>query len=214
MDRIIQVNGLTRTELLLLRPFVRQPWKEFTVSDMKHITGNRSHHYVFEALKKFTALRIIEEQKRGNTNIYRVNYDNNPNLDFLVMAEYSIRDERRDIPFNILAKITNRLRNPFYVLMIGGSYVEKKQKVESDLDMAIIIPNSEQKKKYEIALKEGELTIPEIHGLVFTQEEFYQMLINKEFNYGKELARKHILVSGAEHYFKILFEAMRYGFKG
>jgi hypothetical protein len=40
------------------------------------------------------------------------------------------------------------------------------------------------------------------------------MLINDEFNYGKELARKHILYYGAEQYYKILFWAMKNGFKG
>ena len=82
------------------------------------------------------------------------------------------------------------------------------------MDVAIIIPASESKKSYEIALKEGELMIPEVHGFVFTQEEFYLMLINKEYNYGKEIARKHMIICGAESYYKILFEAMRNGFKG
>jgi len=82
------------------------------------------------------------------------------------------------------------------------------------LDIAIIIPNSESKKEYEIALKEGELMIPEVHGYTFTKDEFYQMLVNDEFNYGKEAARKHILFCGGEQYYKILFEAMKHGFKG
>ena len=82
------------------------------------------------------------------------------------------------------------------------------------MDVAIIIPNSEQKKAFAIALKEGELMVPEVHGFVFTQDEFYQMLTNNEFNYGKEAARKHIIFYGAEQYYQILFEAMNHGFKG
>ncbi len=79
---------------------------------------------------------------------------------------------------------------------------------------SIIIPNAEAKRSYEIALKEGELMIPEIEGYIFTQEEFFQMLINEEFNYGKELVRKHIIFYGAEAYYKIIFEAIKHGFKG
>ena len=81
------------------------------------------------------------------------------------------------------------------------------------MDIAIIIPNSESKKQYEIALREGEFMIPEVHGYVFTQDEFYQMLVNDEFNYGKELVKKHIIFCGAEQYYSIVFEAIKNGFK-
>ena len=56
--------------------------------------------------------------------------------------------------------------------------------------------------------------VPEVHGFVFTQAETIQMLTNEEFNYGKEFTKKHIIIQGAEMYYKILFEAMRHGFKG
>jgi predicted nucleotidyltransferase len=125
-----------------------------------------------------------------------------------------IKEERIDIPYAKLINITEKIDGSFYILLVGGSYADKKQKPSSDLDVAMIIPNTESKKPCETALRDGEYIVPEVHGYVFSQEEFYSMLINKEFNYGKELARKHILVYGAEAYYKILLEAMKNGFKG
>lgn len=213
MDKTIHNNGLFRQELLLLKPFVKEPWREFTLTEIKAITKNKSHHYVFEALKKFTKLGIIIEKKKGNTNIYAVN-TYNQDLHYLMITEAIIKEQRADIPYKSIKQITSRIKNPFYALIVGGSYAEGKQKPASDLDIAFIIPDSEVKKPYQIALKEGELMIPEIHGYIFTREELCQMLINDEFNYGKELARKHIIYYGAEAYYKILFEAMKNGFKG
>jgi len=213
MDKIIHKSGLIKKELALLRPFIKEPWKEFTLSEIKKITKNKSHHYVFEAMKKFALLGLIKEEKKGNTNIYCLDYKNEETLSYLALVEFLIKEERIDIQYKNLRKITNKLKNQFYVLLICGSYAEKKQKPSSDLDLAFIIPDSESKKIYEIALKEGELMIPEVHGFIFTQEEVYQMLTNKEFNYGKEFAKKHIIIQGAETYYRILFEAMKNGFK-
>lgn len=213
MDKSIQNSGLIKKELLIIMPFIKEPWKEFTLTEIKTITKNKSHHYVFEALKKFVRLNIINEQKKGNTNIYAINPENQ-DLHYLTIAESIIKEKRIDVPYKNIKQISSKIKNPYYSLIIGGSYAEGKQKATSDLDIAIIIPDSETKKPYQIALKEGELMMPEVHGYIFTNDEFYQMLMNREFNYGKELAKKHILYYGAEQYYVILFKAMKNGFKG
>lgn len=214
MDKTIHNNGLTRKELFLLKPFVKEPWREFTLSEIKKICKNKSHHYVFDALKKFVLLALLKGVKRGNTNIYCVNYENTDGISYFAFVESLLKEKMANIPFKNLIKIKKKIKNVFFSLVVCGSYAENKQKLNSDLDVAIIIPNCESKKSYEIALKEGELMIPEVHGFVFTQEEFYLMLTNDEFNYGKELARKHIIVCGAEPFYSVLFEALKNGFKG
>jgi len=40
------------------------------------------------------------------------------------------------------------------------------------------------------------------------------MLTNKEFNYGKEVARNNVIFYGGSIYFNILNEAIEYGFRG
>lgn len=165
-------------------------------------------------MKKFGKIGILKEEKKGNTNIYSLNYETDEHISYLAFMEAIAKEERQDIPFKNLKQITDLIKTPFYCLVVGGSYAEGKQKPSSDIDIAIIIPDCEAKKAFESALKRGELIIPEVHGFVFTSEEFYQMLVNKEYNFGKELARKHILIYGTEAYYKILFETMKNGFKG
>lgn len=213
MDKTIQNSGFVKKELSLLRSFIKEPWREFTITEIKKIAKKKSHHYVFEALKKFCFLEVLKEKKAGNTNTYSVDYESEKSIQLISFVEYIMRDERTEIPYVNLAKIAKNIKSPFYSFLITGSYAEKKQKPNSDIDIVIIIPNSESKKDFQTALREGELMHPEIHGFVFTQDDFYQMLTNSEFNYGKEAARKHIIFYGAEQYYKILFEAMKHGFK-
>ena len=213
VDRTIQKSGQLKKEIALLVPFIKQPWKDFTLSEIKILTKNRSHHYVFEALDKFAQKTIIKKEMRGNTNIYRLN-EGTQILDYFIMAELSTKEKSTHLPIRAIQQIQEKIKEAHYTLIVTGSYAQNKQKTNSDLDIAIIIPNEKSKKPYEIALKEGELAIPETHGFVFTEEEFYQMLINNEFNFGKECAKSHILIYGLEPYYKILLRGLQNGFKG
>lgn len=215
MDRLVHKNGLIKRELLLLKPFIKEPWKEFTLTEIKESTGTKSHHYAFESMKKFASMGMLNERKVGKTNVYKINAKATLTIAYLSFLESIIRDERKDVPYGNLLRIAEKIKSPFYSLIVGGSYAAKKQRPTSDMDVVIIIPNSEDKRTYEIALKEGELMLPEVHGFVFTQEELYLMLTDKkELNYGKELARKHIIFFGGESYYRILLEAIENGFKG
>lgn len=213
VDSIIQKRGLLKKEILILAPFVKEPWKEFTLTEIKQITQKKSHHYVFNALRRFAGLGIITLKKCGNTNIYYLNCQNR-DFSYLVAIENAFKERRIDIPYQNILHITEKIKSPFYTLLIGGSYAEGKQKPTSDLDVSIIIPDADNKKSYQIALKDGEMMIPEIHSFVFTASEMYQMLINNEFNLGKELVKKHIVFYGAEAFYILLFEALKHGFKG
>lgn len=213
MDKTIQKSGQLKKEITLLTPFIKEPWKDFTLSEIKILTKNRSHHYVYEALEKFSNKNILRKEMRGNTNIYKFN-ENAKELDYFTLAEIAIKEKNTQIPIAVIQQVQNRIKSSFYTLLVAGSYAKGKQAKTSDLDIAIITPNQSNKKPYEIALKEGELTMPEVHGFVFTEDEFYQMLINNEFNYGKECAKNHILIYGMDAYYKILLRGMQNGFKG
>src|SRR3989344_785494 len=213
MDKTIQNNGQLKKEIALLVPFIMEPWRDFTLAEIKALTKSKSHHYAYEALEKFSAKSIIKKEMRGNTNIYKIN-ENTKELDYFALAELSIKEKSKHLPLKVIQQIQAKIKGSYYTLLITGSYAKNKQTKNSDLDIAILIPNEKAKKPFEIALKEGELTIPEVHGFVFTEEEFYQMLINNEFNFGKECAKNHILIYGLEPYYKILLRGLQNGFKG
>ena len=65
MDRTIQNSGQLKKGIALLLPFIKEPWKDFTLTEIKSITKNRSHHYVYNSLEKFSVTsRNIPNSKR------------------------------------------------------------------------------------------------------------------------------------------------------
>ncbi len=80
----------------------------------------------------------------------------------------------------------------------------------------MIICDDAQSTKAVIAeiMLESELSIPQIHPYAFTASNLFEMLANKEANYGKEIAGNCLLITGAKQYYEIVLRAANNGFNG
>lgn len=201
-------------EHIILEPFAKDTWKKFTFKEIKKLSHNKSDNYVHTVLKRFVASGIIKEQKIGNNIIYSLakNISSLNTMGFI--AEYKANTSKY-IPHDNIQKIINKLKTKFYIFIVTGSYAKAKQKETSDLDIIIICDNKQEPNAILSQIKlESELMIPEVHPYVFTQEQLYQMLTTKEENYGKEIARNNLIITGGKSYYSILIEAIEHGFNG
>lgn len=201
-------------EHTILEPFAQEAWKKFTFKEIKKLSHNKSDNYVHTVLKRFVAFGILQEQKIGNNLVYSLS-KNAPSLNTTgFVAEYKANTTKH-IPHKNIQKIINKLKTAFYIFIVTGSYAKAKQKETSDLDIVIICDNKQEPNAILSQIKlESELMIPEVHPYVFTQEQFYQMLTTKEENYGKEIARNNLIITGGKSYYLILMEAIEHGFNG
>lgn len=198
----------------ILEPFAKEAWKNFTFKEIKKLSHNKSDNYVHTTLKCFVTLEILQEQRIGSNLVYSLtkNLFTFNTLGFI--AEYKA-NAAKHLPHKNIQKLTNKLKTAFYVFIITGSYAKVKQRGTSDLDVVIICDNKQEPNAILSQIKlESELTVPEIHPYVFTQDQFYQMLLTKEENYGKEIARNNLVMTGGKAYYSILLEAIEHGFNG
>ncbi|MEW5896193.1 MAG: nucleotidyltransferase domain-containing protein [Nanoarchaeota archaeon] len=201
-------------EYTLLEPFAKEAWKKFTFKEVKKLSRNKSDNYVHTSLKRFVTSGILQEQKVGNNLTYSLikNISSLNTIGFVV--EYHA-NRAKHLPHKNIQKIINKLKIAFYVFIVTGSYAKAKQKETSDLDVVIICDSKQEPNAIVSQIKlESELMIPEVHPYVFTQEQFYQMLTTKEENYGKEIARNNLIITGGKAYYLILIEAIEHGFNG
>jgi predicted nucleotidyltransferase len=204
---------LNREEVGILKIFSRKPWEELSPPQVKRISGKSSQHYVYSALRKMSSLGILKARKAGRTTLYSLDLGNRAAIANLTLLEETSSLEK-NIPQSNIEELLKSIKTPFFSLIVTGSYAEGKQTKKSDLDVVVIVDSGHDKRKVEASLWGGELMIPEVHLYVFTDEEFLSMLVSKDENYGKEVARKHIIVQGAGPYYMILREAVRNGFNG
>ena len=201
-------------EYTILEPFAKEAWKKFTFKEIKKLSCNKSDNYVHTTLKRFVASEVLQEQKIGNNIVYSLkqNVSSLNTIGFVAEYEASIA---KHLPHKVIQKIIQKLKTSFYIFIVTGSYAKGKQKENSDLDIVLICDNKQDPNSILSQIRfESELSIPEVHPYVFTQDQFYQMLTNKEANYGKEIVRSNLIITGGKVYYSIILEAIEHGFNG
>lgn len=199
----------------ILEEFVKKPWKKFTFKEIKKLSGKKSESYVYTSLKKFVKSNILKEERVGNVVLYSLNLSSHKTLTYVGFVLEYLSWNKKQIPYKDLEKIASKIPTKFFIFIITGSYVTNTQKKTSDIDVVIICDDAFDSKKIYAELKQdSELNIPPIHLYVFKNSEFLEMLLNKEANYGKEIANKNLILFGGEGYYKIISEAVKNGFTG
>ena len=202
---------LTKKELQIIELFRKNIFSDFTILEIMKRLGTKSYSWTYNSIKKLQKEDIILIERKGQSQLCRINLHNQKTIAYLGLLE-ELNALEKNIPN--FKKISELMPLDFHILIITGSYVDKKFNKESDLDVVVIIDSENEKKWILNKLKnEGDLMIPQLHPYVFTRKEFLEMLTNKEENYGKEIDKKHLILGGAELFFKILREAISYGYK-
>ncbi len=203
---------LTQKELQVIELFRKNILTNFTIREVMKKLDTKSYNWTHNVIKKLHDYQIIIIKKRGQSHLCSINLESHLSILYLSLLE-EINALNKKIPnLNKILSLVNTYGG-FYVLIIAGSYADGTYTKNSDVDVVVVIDKNEEKKWLLNKLSnEGDLMIPRMHPYVFSVEEFLEMLKNKEFNYGKEIAKKHLIVAGAEFYFKILKGAIDYGY--
>jgi len=197
----------------ILEEFVKKPWKKFTFKEVKKLSEKKSESYVYDSLKKFVKINVLREERAGNVVLYSLNLSSHKALAYAGFVLEYLSWNKKQIPYRDLEKIASKILTSFFIFIITGSYANNTQKKDSDLDVVIICENTFEPKKIYAELKQDcELNIPLIHLYVFKESEFLNMLLNKNTNYGKEIANKNLILFGGEIYYNIIAEAVKNGF--
>ncbi len=202
-------------ELKIIDLFRTNVFAEITLNEVMKRLGKRSYNWTYKAIERLSSLKVLNTKKTGRTLICNYNIENPTAISYLAYVE-NIKSQER-VPEELSSKVIKSLTRltPFFVFSIGGSYAEGRARKDSDVDLVVIVEDEKIKKKIAAYLKDAiQLITNSIDEHIFTKEEFKKMLINQEENFGKELARKHVIVYGADSYYSMILEAHQNGFQG
>jgi len=203
---------LTEKELGIVDLYRKDIFATYTIREIMKALGTSSYNWVHTAVKKLINEGILAAEKKGKATICRINLDSQAAISHISYDE-EIKGIKAEIPH--IKKVIDMIDINYFTLLVAGSYAKGKVTKESDVDIVVIVSNKEEVKPLINRLKrEGELMVPELHPYVFTDEEFYLMLLSKEANYGKEIFMNHLIIHGAEGYYNLLKKAIQNGFKG
>lgn len=215
MGAIEPQNGgimLTKKQITILEPFLVNVFAEHGQRELGRLAKKRSNNSIQRALTEFEKENIVTFNKVGTSKRYKINLDNEKSYDYLTLLQNEKLTKVVRQSIEILKKEIEK-HTLFYSLVIFGSYVVGKQNKDSDLDIAIFIPDKNQENNIKIAgnmVKNKSLLNLDIQIITF--DEMVEMLVNKHPNLGKEIARKHMAIHNVNIFYKIVRRAIENGF--
>ncbi|MDD5133570.1 MAG: nucleotidyltransferase domain-containing protein [Candidatus Nanoarchaeia archaeon] len=206
---------MIKKESDILYCFAKEPWKKYTFTELKKVSKKKSRSYIENVLKKFVKDKIIKQEYVSHLPIYSLNLASTKARIFSGFVLEYFGWNKKYIPYNNLQKLMDKILYKNYIFLITGSYANEKQTKKSDIDIVILIEDlCESKKVYAELSQLAELNIPQIHLYVFKHSEYKEMLLNKENNYGKEIAKNCLILTEGQTYIKLIKEVMENGFNG
>ena len=152
----------------------------------------QSQKQIALTLKEMERQHILNSKKTGNMVLYHLNL-NNPHIkDYLTITEIVKKIQFLKKNLNIL----HMFEDSFQMAGIFGSFSSGTHKKHSDIDIFTIGKPVFQKRHYG----------PELHIQSFSQEEFIQMLQNKE-PLTAEIVKNHIMLSHEQEWVWMVWEA-------
>jgi len=203
---------LTPKQITIFEAFLRRPYQELTYKEIKDYSREKSNSIIQKAIITFLREELIKKREVGNIILYMVNLENS-----VVFSYFTILINRKlsNLVKSSIAIIKEELSDiEFISVVIFGSYAEGKQTEKSDLDIAIFVNSSGDKKNCELLIKSAELkSILALDVHVITKDEMLQMLRDRYENLGKQIAYKHLAIQNPMIFYSIIQEAINNGFK-
>lgn len=166
----------------------------------------QDYKIVFTTTKKIQAQGVIKIERISNINRCSPNISHeNAQLFGYVSQRYSIIRLPKKIT-SVLSDIKTSIKNPFYILLIFGSYAKGSATSRSDLDLLFIIPDRNCEPQINAAVKKSAtLSAIQTNHIILTINEFISAL--REPSVAQEAYNKHLLVHGGELFYELIQNA-------
>ncbi len=203
---------LTPKQIKVFEAFLRQPYQELTYKKVKEYSKEKSNSVLQKAIAKFLSEELITKNKIGNMLLYSANFENSKTLSYFeILIQEMLPVQVKKALKYVLDELSG---TPFVAIVIFGSYADNTQTEKSDLDIALFVRNTTDKRTCELAMKSAELkSLLPIDYQVLTKKEMLFLLKDKHENVGTQIARKHLAVHNAAIFYSIVKEGINNGFK-
>ena len=204
---------LTTKQLKIFEIFIGNTFREYSYKEIKQYSKENSNSVIQNAIKNFLCEKLVYERKIGTSKLYSINHNNEAAYHYfnLIIQKKLPKLVKKSI---FILKSEIEKHTTFYSLVIFGSYADKTNKQNSDLDIAIIIPDKTQENNLKIAINSAEnKSLLHLDTHIITRNDFLEMLKVDYANLGKEIARKNLPVHNINIFYKLLNRGIENGFR-
>lgn len=205
-------SQLTKTDMAILGFLIKNVVREYSIRMISE-SIDKAYPGVRENVLKLSKENVINVSKiNPKQNLCSLNLKNIDNIPVFSYVEAMRRSDYFSIKKGmktIVDDILNKIEGNSFTLMIFGSHVKKKEKPQSDIDILLLIPSTEDEKRVMSAVSSAErLTNRKLHSIVMTYNGFLDSL-GDESSLPREVLENHIIAYGSEAFYRSLILWMR-----
>ena len=161
---------------------------------------------VFHTVKALQKVQLVKAARVSNINQCTPNVIREHTALFGFVSE---RFAAKNVPkrvWNALQDVVKEIENPFYSLLLFGSYAKGIARPTSDVDVLFIIAERSQEAEITAAVKKSAaLNNLKINPVILALDEFKNGL--KEESVAREAYKKHFIIKGGELFYSVISRA-------
>ena len=195
---------ISRVKEKIATLFLEDPTKEYNILEISKSTkvNYRLAHTETMNLKKEGILSI---NKKGTMNICKINLSANIPLYAYIESLRTELFQKKQIKIKVVRHELDKISTCYYTALIFGSYAQGREREKSDLDLLFIVPDETDTGKFEGKVQTClRLLSYHLDINVITEESFREMGRSQGLNIRTEVIKNHIILTGAEAYYRLL----------
>lgn len=203
---------MNNIKLKIVALFSKELNRELTIHQIKNKL-KRSYHLIYDNTTELIKQNIVNKKIRGHSTVCSLNLKNEKTKALLILNSIDEKEQflNKKAIKSLFEKLVDNITNKIEILSIilFGSYAKGVETKSSDIDLLII---SDKKDKNNLIQREISALETmygyKINQIIVTTKMFKDMVTSKaELNVGKEALNNHILLYGAETFWKMVLEA-------
>lgn len=195
---------ITNSSVKILKLFLADPTQEYTIRNVS-LKAKVNYRLVYQEIIKLEKEKIITIKKVGSSKVCKINLSSNVSLFSYIESLRKTSFQNKHAMVRVILNELNDLSTVYYSFLVFGSYAKGKHSKKSDLDLLFVISDSEDLNKFEQeVLSKLNLLSYKLDINVIKDESFLEMKSKQELNIVNEIIKNHIILDGAEQYYKLL----------
>lgn len=179
--------------------------KDYSIRELAKAI-KQDYKIVFTTVKKLQERETITIKRVSNINRCLPNLNHkNAQLFGYISQRHAMKKLAKNIT-NALQEIIISTKNPFYTLLVFGSYAKGTATSKSDLDLLFVVSDKNIEHQINAAVKKSAtLNNLQINHIILAIEEFKSAL--KEPSVATEAHKKHFIIHGGELFYEMINNA-------
>lgn len=195
---------ITQTQEQILAFLLANPEEQFSIRGIAKEL-NKSYTLVYNNITDLENENIIIKQNVPPAKLVKLNKFIPTHIFVDIELKRKEKFLKKYLWIEIMLKdILMSTKNPFFILLIFGSYASGKATNNSDIDLLIIVQDKKNIKDIEDIIHKTYTKVKK--GLNFIDmNDFIEMIKNpNKLNIGNEAKKNHIILYGVEVYYELL----------